>query len=121
MVKGYNQEKGINYTQTFSIVVKMVAVRVVLAIATKQQWHLFQMDVHNVFLQRDLNEEVCMDLSQGFHNQGENLVCRLHKSLYGLKQASKQWNVKLADFFYLMVALSWGSIILYLQSLLELK
>lgn len=52
------------------------------------------MDVDNAFLQVDLHKEVYMTLPQGFSNQGESQVCRLLRSLYGLKQTSRQWNSK---------------------------
>lgn len=89
MVNGYIQLKGLDYHKTFSPMTKMVTVRTVISIATSKNWFLYQMDVNNAFLQGDLYEEVYMDLPQGFHRQREYRVCKLLKSLYGLKQASR--------------------------------
>lgn len=76
----------------------MVTIRYFLSLAAIHNWVVFQMDVLNAFLQGVLHEEVFMVLPQGFSSKGEK-VCRLKNSLYGLKQASKQWNIKLTNAF----------------------
>ena len=93
MAKGYSQQEGIDYKETFSPVVKMVTVRTIVSLATARHWHIHQMDVFNAFLQGDFNDEIYIKLPRVFVSEGEK-VCRLTKSLYGLKQAPRQWNQK---------------------------
>jgi len=68
----------------------MTTIRVILSIIVVENLHLEQLDVKITFLYRDLEEEIFITQSKGLEVQGkENLVCKLHKSLYGLKQASR--------------------------------
>ena len=84
--------EGVDYQDAFSPTTKIITVRCLLALATAQRWSLHQLDVNSVFLHDDRHEEIYMSPPPGLRLQGEeNLVCRLHKSLYGLKQTSRQW------------------------------
>ena len=92
VAKGFTQKEGINYTETFSPVSKKDSLRVIMALVAHFDLELQQMDVKIAFLNGDLEEEVYMKQLEGFpSSDGEQLVCKLKKSLYGLKQASRQW------------------------------
>ena len=92
VAKGYAQTYGVDYFDTFSPVAKMTSIRLFISLSTTHNWDLHQLDMKNVFLHGDLQEEVYMEQPPGFVAQGEiGMVCRLRKSLYGLKQSLRAW------------------------------
>ena len=101
VVKGFQQKEGIDYTEIFSPVVKMLTIKLVLGMVVAENLHLEQLDVKTVFLHGDLEEDLYMIQPEGFTVQGqENLFCKLRKSLYGLKQAPRQWYKKFDSFMH---------------------
>ncbi|GKV28962.1 hypothetical protein SLEP1_g37944 [Rubroshorea leprosula] len=99
VVKGFGQQKGIDYDETFSPIVKMPSLRAILDLAASLNLEIKQLDVKTAFLHGDLEEEIYMKQPEGFEVQGKkNLVCKLKKSLYGLKQAPRQWYRKFDSF-----------------------
>ena len=92
VAKGYSQEAGIDYQETFSPVARYTSIRTVLAIANQLDLEVHQMDASTAFLNGESKEEIFMNQPEGFIKKGkENLVCRLKKGIYGLKQASRCW------------------------------
>jgi hypothetical protein len=99
VAKGYAQMYGIDYEETYNPVAKMTTVRTIIAMVAAKGWSLHQMDVKNVFLHGDLQEEVYMEQPLGYVDQTHpNLVCRLKKALYSLKQAPRAWSDKIGEY-----------------------
>lgn len=93
--KGFHKLPGFDFSETFSPVVKRVTVRVVISHALSNGWCLRQLDINNAFLHGNLVEEVFMTQPDGFFTEDSSLVCKLKKSLYGLRQAPRTWFDKL--------------------------
>ncbi|GKE25587.1 retrovirus-related pol polyprotein from transposon TNT 1-94 [Tanacetum coccineum] len=99
VAKGYKQEEGIDYDETFAPVARLETIRIFLAYASYMGFIVFQMDVKSAFLNGKISEEVYVEQPPGFEsNEFPNHVCRLNKALYGLKQAPKAWYETLLKF-----------------------
>ncbi|RVW24879.1 Retrovirus-related Pol polyprotein from transposon RE2 [Vitis vinifera] len=99
VAKGFHQRPGIDYSETFSLVIKPTTVRLVLSLAVSQGWSLRQLDVNNAFLQGTLTEDVFMSQPPGFIDRDHpHHVCKLRKAIYGLKQAPRAWYHELRQF-----------------------
>ncbi|WJZ95338.1 hypothetical protein VitviT2T_014114 [Vitis vinifera] len=98
VAKGFNQHERIYYHDTFSHVSKNDSFRIIMALVAHFDMELHQMDVKTTFLNGDLEEKVYMKQLEGFITNGnDHIVCKLKKSIYGLKQASHQWYLKFHD------------------------
>ncbi|KAE8676439.1 hypothetical protein F3Y22_tig00111614pilonHSYRG00169 [Hibiscus syriacus] len=99
VARGFSQQYGLDYDETFSPVAKLTTVRVLLALAANKDWNLWQMDVKNAFLHGELDREIYMTQPMGFQSQDHpEYVCKLRKALYGLKQVPRAWYGKIAEF-----------------------
>jgi hypothetical protein len=93
VAKGFTQQQGIDYGETFAPVARATTIRCLLSIVAAEDLHLHQMDVDSAFLYGTLEETIFMEQPIGFINEKHlNHVCRLNKSLYGLKQSPRIWN-----------------------------
>ena len=87
--KGFMQKHGVDYFEVFANTGKYKTLRLLLSIAAWLDLDLFQLDVPQAFTQAPLDETVYMEMPPGFEQEG--MVCRLLKSLYGLKQSPRNW------------------------------
>ncbi|KAK9109334.1 hypothetical protein Sjap_017394 [Stephania japonica] len=102
--KGFKQVRGVDFSETYSSVVKASTLRIIFSIAVTFGWNIRQIDINNVFLNGKLDEEVYTNQPEGFIEYGTaGMVCRLHKALYGLHQAPRAWFHELKN-----QLLNWG-------------
>jgi hypothetical protein len=98
VAKGFTQREGIDYTDTFSPVSYKDSLKIIMALAAPYDLELHQMDVKTTFLNGNLLENVYMAQPKGFAMKGkEHMRCHLRKFIYGLKQASRQWYLKIDE------------------------
>ena len=98
VAKGYSQKQGTDYEETFSPTADMTSVRVMMQKAAQEDLVLHQMDVKTAYLHAPIDCEIYTEQPEGYTKKsptGEKLVCKLHKSLYGLKQSGRNWNAVL--------------------------
>jgi hypothetical protein len=97
VAKGYSQKAGIDYNETFSPVARFDTIRVVLSVAASKKLKLATFDIKTAFLYGELDEEIYMSQPPGYED-GTDRVCKLNKSLYGLKQSPRCWNKRFKEF-----------------------
>ena len=98
VAQGFSQQYGIDYKETFSPVARYSSIRTILAYAVEHNMLVHQMDVVTAFLNGEIQEDIYMEQPPGYTQPGkENLVCKLKKSIYGLKQSPRCWNKKFTD------------------------
>ncbi|GAU16981.1 hypothetical protein TSUD_37390 [Trifolium subterraneum] len=99
VAKGFTQCPGIDFKETFAPVVRPQTIKIILIIALTKGWKMHQLDVNNAFLQGPLNEDVYMAQPPGLKDSHHpTYVCKLHKAIYGLRQAPRAWHDALKTF-----------------------
>ena len=96
VAKGFLQRYGVDYDETYAPVARYPSIRAILALTAHHDWELHQMDIKSAYLNGDLEEDIFMAQPEGYVAAGQqHLVCKLNKSLYGLKQAGRTWHIKI--------------------------
>lgn len=99
VARGFNQQPGVDFEETFRLVIKSTTVRAILKAVVSKDWCLRQLDINNAFLQGTLKEDVYVSQPPWFIDADRlNHVCKLRKALYGLKQAQRAWYTELKGY-----------------------
>lgn len=98
VAKGYTQERGVDFDEIFAPVTRLETIRLLLALSAKNRWEVHHLDVKTAFLNGEISEEVYVVQPEGYVKKGhEQLVYKLVKALYGLRQAPRAWYAKLSS------------------------
>ena len=93
VAQGLPKKHGVNYDETFCPVVRFKSIRTLIALPAKPDLKLHQLNITTTFLNGELNEDIYMKQPEGFEVKGkDHLICKLNRSLYGLKQSPRCWN-----------------------------
>lgn len=99
VARGFQQIPGLDFFDTYSPVVKTATIQVIFSLTASNRWDIQQVDINNAFLNGDLQEDVYMQHRSGFVDpEKPSFVCKLHKAIYGLRQAPRTWFDKLRSF-----------------------
>ncbi|CAK9816458.1 Retrovirus-related Pol polyprotein from transposon TNT 1-94 [Anthophora quadrimaculata] len=99
VARGHTQQRGIDYQEIFAPVARYEIIRTLLATAANYEMHVHHMDVVSAYVQGDLNDEIYMEQPEAFEKRGEeDMVCKLIKPLYGLKQSGREWYKKIDSY-----------------------
>ncbi|KAL0325267.1 UNVERIFIED_CONTAM: Copia protein, partial [Sesamum radiatum] len=119
VAKGYTQRSGVYFEETFLPVAMAKSIRIMLAIAAWYDYEKWQMDVKTACLNSFVEEEIYMDQPEGFTVVGEKQkVCHLQRSIYGLKQASRSWNIRFDEVIWVMISLKMTLTLVYTRRML---
>lgn len=103
VARGFNQKYGLDCSETFGAVIRLITIRLVLDVAVKKNWRIHQLDINNVFLHGTLEDEVYVFQPPGFVDKDlPHYVCRLNKALYKLKQTPRAWYTELRHYLLAM-------------------
>ena len=95
VAKGYSQRPGYDYTEVFAPTFQPASLRLITALAAKEGFKMRSVDISSAFTYGELDEVIYIKQPEGYYQGGPNVVYKLHKLLYGLKQSARQWNKKL--------------------------